>query len=176
MPAQVRWFFAPAANGAWELFEARKRDGGWDLRRPGKFGARTVPTVPPAGEDWVEAHAPPRAPKPRAAPAEPEPVKAKAVPVRVVVKGEAAAEAKPRMVPERPARKPGARHTKPMPSLSRELLGLMADAQRDQPVPAGKAKCPLCGAIVEPMKVRKVRTHDNPLTGQRCPASGQSTA
>jgi hypothetical protein len=33
-------------------------------------------------------------------------------------------------------------------------------------------KCPLCGLALPPTRNRKVRTHDNPLTAARCPASG----
>ncbi len=69
-------------------------------------------------------------------------------------------------------RRPGARHTKPVPKLSREILDLLAQEQRDRPVPKGMTKCPSCGAIIAPMKVCKVRTRDNPLTGARCEASG----
>lgn len=169
----VRRFWVPTADGrGWDLVEARKAAKGWELRRPGKFGARAVSEVPVPGEDWVEAEPPGRAPKPpvvRAKAAEPP----KPAPVRVVVQGGAAAEAKPRTAPERPDRTAGARHTKPVPKLSRELMDLMRQAQLDQPAPPGMAKCPRCGAILEAMKVRKVRTHDNPLTGARCEASGE---
>ncbi len=174
----VRRFWVPSGDGrGWELVEARKAAAkGWELRRPGKFGARTVPEVPVPGEDWVEAEPPQRAPKPPAVQAK-EPPKPKPAPVRVVVKDdETAAEQRPRTAPERPDRKAGARHTKPVPKLSRELMDLMKQTQLDQPAPPGKAKCPRCGAIVEPMKVRKVRTHDDPLTGQRCIGSGQPTS
>lgn len=167
----VRWFWVPSPDGqAWELLEARRSQRGWELRRPGKFGARVVADVPVPGEDWVEAAAPQRAPRPPVLRAKPVPAKPK--PVRIVVQGEAAAPAKPRVAPERPERKIGARHTKPVPKLSRELLDLLAQEQRDQPAPAGKTKCPRCGLAVVAMKVRKVRTHDNPLTGARCEASG----
>lgn len=183
----VRHYWVPASGGrGWEFVEARKVAGrGWELRRPGKFGARIVPEVPVPGEDWVVVEPPQRAPKQPLVQAKVEPdqdlqgarpAKAKARAVRVVVKGEAAAEAKPRIVPERPTREAGARHTKPVPKLSRELMDLMTQAQLDEPAPAGKTKCPRCGVILEPMKVRKVRTHDDPLKGARCEASGQKLA
>lgn len=186
MPA-LRHYWVPASGGrGWEFVEARKVPGrGWELRRPGKFGARVVVGVPVPGEDWVEIEMPQRAPKPplvqaKAGPgqdaADVGPAKPRPRAVRVVVEGETAAEAKPRAVPERPARAAGARHTKPVPKLSRQLMDLMAQAQRDEPAPAGKAKCPKCGVILTPMKVRKVRTHDDPLKGARCEASGQKLA
>lgn len=172
----VRWFWVPSADApVWELVEARRGQRGWELRRPGKFGARLVPEVPIPGEDWVEVLAPQRVPRPPVV----RPAKAaaaKAKPVRLVVQGDSAAPAKPRVVPERPERKAGARHTKPVPKLSRELLDLLAQEQRDQPAPAGKTKCPRCGLPLVTMKVRKVRTHDNPLTGTRCEASGTKLA
>lgn len=186
-----RWFFVPTRDRrGWDLVEAAKAAKGWELRRPGKFGARSVDQVPVPGEDWVEADPPTRAPKapvvsvkrPATAPpasdgapdaATPAPRKS---PVRVVVKGSQAAQAKPRAAPERPDRKPGARHTKPVPKLSRELVDLLAQEQRDAPAPEGMVKCPLCGLALEPMKVRKVRTHDDPVQGQRCAASGQRLA
>lgn len=170
--ATLRWFWVPTADlRGWELVEARKVVKGWELRRPGKFGARTVSEVPVPGNDWVELEAPTRVPKPPVIQAVKPAAKAK--PVRVVVKGDAAAEVKARAVPERPDRKAGARHTKPVPKLSKELMDLMAQAQHDAPAPAGMAKCPRCGVAIVPMKIKKVRTHDNPLTGARCEASGQ---
>lgn len=179
----VRHYWVPASGGrGWDLVEARKApERGWELRRPGKFGARTVPEVPIPGEDWVLAEPPARQPTAPVTPEEeagtaskPKPGPArKSKPVRIAVKGDAAREVPPRVVPERPPRRPGARHTKPVPKLSRELMDLMAQAQLDQAAPPGKTKCPRCGVILEPMKVRKVRTHDDPLKGARCEASGQ---
>ena len=171
-----RWYFVPAADGrGWDLVEATKAATGWEVRRPGRFGARALPKVPPEGEDWVEAEAPQRAPKRPVVQAKPAPAP-KPAPVRVVVQGDAASEAKPRTVPERPARAAGARHTKPVPKLSRELIDLLAQEQRDAPAPKGLVKCPLCGVPVQPMKARKVRTHDDPVKGARCAASGQKLA
>lgn len=168
-----RWFFVPTADGqAWDLVEATKAATGWQVKRPGRFGAQALPKVPPDGADWVEADAPGRKPKPPVVQPKPK-APAKPAPVRIEVKGDAASEAKPRAVPERPDRKPGARHTKPVPKLSRELIDLLAQEQRDAPAPAGMVKCPLCGLALEPMKVRKVRTHDDPVKGERCAASGQ---
>lgn len=167
-----RWFFVPSGDRrSWDLAEATKAAKGWEVRRPGKFGARSLEKVPPPGEDWVEAEPPSRAPKAPLVQAKPRPPPRPA-PVRVEVRGEAAHEAKPRAAPERPERKPGARHTKPVPRLSRELLDLLAQEQRDAPAPAGMLKCPLCGLAVAPMKARKVRTHDDPVKGERCAASG----
>lgn len=173
--AALRWFWVPSNDGrGWDVLEARRIPKGWELRRPGKFGARTVAEVPVPGEDWVELSMPARTPRPPVVQAvQPEP---KTKPVRVVVKGGAAAEAKQRAAPERPDRKAGARHTKPVPKLSRELMDLLAEAQRDAPAPKGMTKCPRCGVAVAPMKIKKVRTHDNPLTGARCEASGQSSS
>lgn len=169
--ATLRRFWVPSSDGrGWEVVEARKVAKGWEVRRPGKFGARAVADVPVPGEDWVEAMPPARGPKPPIVRAVAAPAKPK--PVRVVVTQDAAAEAKPRTAPERPDRKAGARHNKPVPKLSRELLDLLAQEQRDQKAPAGKTKCPRCGVILAPMKIRKVRTHDNPLSGTRCEASG----
>ena len=62
------------------------------------------------------------------------------------------------------------------PGLSHELEDLLLKEQRSQPVPAGKVQCPVCGVVLDPMKVKKVRTHDNPVTGSRCPASGRPWA
>lgn len=168
----MRWFWVPSRDGrGWDVVEARKVLKGWELRRPGKFGARSVAEVPVPGEDWVELSTPGRVPKAPVVQAEkPEP---RPKPVRIVVKGEAAADVKLRAPPERPDRKTGARHTKPVPKLSRELMDLMAQAQQDAPAPKGMTKCPRCGVAVVPMKIKKVRTHDNPLTGARCEASGQ---
>lgn len=169
-----RWFFVPAADGqGWDLVEATKAATGWLVKRPGRFGAQQVPKVPPEGSDWVEAEAPTRKPKPAVVQVKAKPeAPGKPAPVRIVVRKDAASEAKPRAVPERPDRKPGARHTKPVPKLSRELLDLLAQEQRDAPAPKGMVKCPLCGLPVAPMKARKVRTHDDPVKGERCAASG----
>lgn len=73
-----------------------------------------------------------------------------------------------------PARSKAAK--KDLARLSDELRGLMADAQRRQKVPKGLAQCPLCGVLVQPMKAKKVRTHHDPVQGERCPASGKPWA
>ena len=58
--------------------------------------------------------------------------------------------------------------------LSEELERMLAAEQLAQKAPKGKAKCPLCGAILEPTRNRKVRTHDDPVKGRRCDASGDA--
>lgn len=178
--ADVRHYWVPAAGGrTWDFVEVRRRDGAWEVRRPGKFGARTLPTVPPPGEDWVLAEPPGRLPaapvkqEKTAAPASKPGPPRKPKLVRIAVKDDAARDVPPRVVPERPSRRPGARHTKQVPSLSREILDLLAQEQRDRPAPKGMAKCPLCGAIIAPTKNRRVRTHDDPVKGERCVASGE---
>ena len=60
--------------------------------------------------------------------------------------------------------------------LSEELERMMLEEQLRQKAPKGKAKCPLCGAILEPTRNKRVRTHDNPVGGRRCEASGQPLA
>jgi hypothetical protein len=60
--------------------------------------------------------------------------------------------------------------------LSEELERLLRDEQLRQKAPKGKAKCPTCGAILEPTRNRRVRTHDDPVGGRRCDASGQPVA
>lgn len=57
--------------------------------------------------------------------------------------------------------------------LSEELEKMMLAEQLRQKAPKGKAKCPLCGAILEPTRNHRVRTHDNPVGGARCEASKQ---
>jgi len=50
---------------------------------------------------------------------------------------------------------------------------LLADQKRER-APRGKDKCPLCGAILEPTKNGRVRTHEaDPYEGERCPASAR---
>lgn len=55
--------------------------------------------------------------------------------------------------------------------LSEDLERLLREEQRKGKVPAGMDKCPVCGIAVEPTRVAKVRTHDDPLTGARCEGS-----
>jgi hypothetical protein len=165
-----RWFFVPSGDGhGWDLVEATKAETGWTVRRPGRFGAQQVPKVPPPDADWVEAEAPGR--KPRVGVRTKEPAGNADAQARKAAEAVAAARAVD--PPPRPARKPAARHTKAVPRLSGELLDLLAKEQRDAPAPAGMVKCPLCGVAVAPMKARNVRTHDDPVKGGRCAASGQ---
>jgi hypothetical protein len=156
-PPARRWFFAPARDGAgWDLVEATRTGDGWEIRRPGRIAQETLPDVPPKGSDWKEVHAParePRVPQPR-------PVRPARARVPVV---KAPAEPEPKPKPQRP---------KAVPGLSKALEGLLADEQMRQAAPAGMVKCPVCGLPLAPTRNRKVRTHDNPLTGSRCPASG----
>jgi len=58
-------------------------------------------------------------------------------------------------------------------ALSHKLQDLLREAQMRQKVPAGMAQCPLCGLLVQPMRIAKLRTHDDPLSGTRCAASGR---
>ena len=60
--------------------------------------------------------------------------------------------------------------------LSEELERMVRQEQLKQKAPKGKAKCPLCGAILEPTRNRRVRTHDDPVGGARCEASRQPLA
>lgn len=60
--------------------------------------------------------------------------------------------------------------------LSEELERMMLAEQLKQKAPKGKTKCPLCGAILEPTRNKRVRTHDNPVGGARCEASKQPLA
>ena len=90
----------------------------------------------------------------------------------------AAKAAKPTAKPASPVKsaKPGVVKVGPSKDivrLSEELEKLMLDEQMRQRVPKGMAKCPACGAIIAPTRNKKVRTHDNPVGGRRCEASGQ---
>lgn len=177
-----RWFFVPTRDGAgWDLLEATKASGGWELRRPGRIAQETVPEVPPKGADWKEVHLPqrePKVPKPATAP--------KAAGPRIVDgsapegTGRPVRPARARVptvkTPAEPERKPKPAQPKAIPGLSKALEGLLAEEQLRQAAPAGMVKCPLCGLPLAPTKTRKVRTHDNPLTGGRCPASGTPAA
>lgn len=55
-------------------------------------------------------------------------------------------------------------------ALSHRLKDLLAEDQMRSKVPKGMAKCPLCGAAVEPTKTKRIRVHDDPLGGARCAA------
>jgi len=59
--------------------------------------------------------------------------------------------------------------------LSRQLQDLLMEDQRKARAPRGMAKCPLCGAIIEPTKTKRIRVHESsPYTHERCPASGRA--
>jgi len=172
--ADRRVFFVPAKAGGWDLVEATKGEaGGWEVRRPGRIGFDAYPDVPPPGEDWVEAHEPkraphvakPTAPKPAPPAAKPSEPKARVLTRPPPPRSKAREEAEPKAMPR-----------KAVPGLSQELEDLLLREQRSQPVPAGKVQCPVCGVILDPMKAKKVRTHDNPITGARCVASGRPWA
>ena len=76
-------------------------------------------------------------------------------------------------MPDKGEEPPKVGPSKAVARLSQDLERLLADAQLKQKAPKGMAKCPLCGAILEPTRNKKVRTHDNPVKGARCEASGQ---
>ena len=80
-------------------------------------------------------------------------------------------------MPAKKAAKPGkvvkVGPSKDVVRLSEALEGMMREEQRKQKAPKGKAKCPLCGAILEPTRNKRVRTHDDPVGGARCEASKQ---
>ena len=174
--AARRWFFVPSRGGGWELVEATDGADGWEVRRPGRIGFDRFDAVPPPGADWVEAREPKRAPRlPASAPAA-KPSAAAPAPVQ-------GAGTKPRTMTRPPPPKgkahpaePKALPRKAVPNLSQELEDLLLKEQRSQAVPAGKVQCPLCGVILDPMRAKKVRTHDNPVTGTRCAASGRPWA
>jgi hypothetical protein len=180
-PPVRRFFFVPSRDGGWDVAEATKGVDGWEVRRPGRFGAESMAEVPPPGGDWMEALAPKRQPRP----AKPSPGPAAERPAAKPPKQAARAPPKPEYVAipgprQRPASKgkPHAHEPKAMPrkavaSLSHELEDLLLKEQRGQAVPKGKVQCPVCGLIVEPMRAKKVRTHDNPITGARCIAAGK---
>lgn len=160
-----RWFFVPTRDGGgWDILEATRTDAGWELRRPGRIAQETVPEVPPKGADWREVKAPqrePRLPKPAKPPKEARPVRPARVPKVPTVKA-----------PADPERKPKPPQPKAVPGLSRALEDLLKEEQLRAAAPAGMVKCPLCGLPLAPTRNRKVRTHDDPVTGGRCPASG----
>jgi hypothetical protein len=168
-----RWFFAPSRDGAgWEIVEATKTGAGWELRRPGRIQQETLPEVPPKGADWREARPPQRPPK-APAPAKP------AAPPRSPPAAAPERPARPPRVrvpvvkaPAEPERRPRPPQPKAVPGLSRALEDLLQEEQMRQEAPAGMVKCPLCGLPLAPTRNRKVRTHDNPVRGERCPASG----
>jgi hypothetical protein len=172
-----RFFFAPSRDGSgWDLVEATKGADGWEVRRPGRIAGETLAQVPPPDSDWVEAHAPKRGPKAPDVKAPSRPPSAKPLSTHATPASKPAPRTltRPAPKPRPPARKAVAPQA--IPSLSHELEDLMLQAQRGQPVPKGMAQCPLCGVIVAPMRAKKVRTHDNPVTGSRCPASGKPFA
>lgn len=82
----------------------------------------------------------------------------------------------PRPTPRVPKPMPPKRTPQAMKAsdeLSRSLMGLLEESQRKQAAPLGMVKCPVCGTPVEPTRNQRIRTHDNALLVQRCPASGQ---
>jgi hypothetical protein len=177
-PSPKRWFFVPGRDGrSWDLVEASRVETGWEIRRPGRIAQEVLSKVPPKDEDWHEVEAPKRAPR------LPEPAAPPAPRTADGARGRSErpprpASAKPLVVkaPAEPARKPKPVPPKAIPGLSRELEDMMLDAQRKEKAPAGMVKCPLCGLILEPMRGKKVRTHDNPVKGVRCEASGKPMA
>lgn len=61
--------------------------------------------------------------------------------------------------------------SKAVARLSEDLERLLVEQQLKEKAPKGKAKCPKCGAILEPTRNKRVRTHDDPVKGVRCEAS-----
>lgn len=58
--------------------------------------------------------------------------------------------------------------------LSGQLEDMLLMAQKKARAPKGMMKCPAgCGADIVPTKNGRVRTHDIPLSRDRCPASGR---
>jgi hypothetical protein len=59
--------------------------------------------------------------------------------------------------------------------LSEGLHDLLLEDERKARAPRGMAKCPACGAIIEPTKNKRIRTHESdPLLHERCAASGKA--
>jgi hypothetical protein len=57
--------------------------------------------------------------------------------------------------------------------VGKKLLAMLADSQKAAPAPLGMVKCPVCGTPIEPTRNQRIRTHDDPLKVERCPASTQ---
>jgi hypothetical protein len=168
-----RWFFAPSRDGtAWDLVEATRTPAGWELRRPGRIAQETLPQVPPAGAGWKEVRAPERSPKVPRPPKPSKPAGPNVVEARERPSRPARARVPAVKAPAEPERKAKPPQPKAVPGLSKALEGLLQEDQMRQAAPAGMVKCPLCGLPLAPTRNRKVRTHENPLTGARCPASG----
>lgn len=166
-PGAKRFFFIPSPNGmAWDLAEAVYRKGAWHVDYPGHGKGDTMAEVPPAGADWIEMVPPGREPR-QGWPDLPKLGDSLRAPSRPKVQDEA-----PRATSPGPSSKPKPVPKKAIPSLSRELEDLMLKEQRGQKAPEGKVQCPLCGLILDPTRNKRVRTHDNPLKGARCAASG----
>lgn len=178
-PGAKRYFFVPSTDGqSWELAEATFRRRAWEVAYPGAVHPDRFESLPPPKADWVELVPPGRGPK------APWPPKVKlrrpdeadggegpaAPPAKHVVKVAAPPPHAPKA--KTPATAPAV-PKKAIPGLSRDLAALLREQQLAQKAPEGMAKCPLCGAIVEPTRTKKVRTHDDPLTGARCEASNR---
>lgn len=73
--------------------------------------------------------------------------------------------------PAKPARPAKARTDSRIARLSHNLEALLRADIKGQKVPAGMAQCPECGTAIEPTRTGAVRTHFDPLTGERCSAS-----
>jgi hypothetical protein len=89
--------------------------------------------------------------------------------------GDSSAKARVRIsaAPKPPATAAKVGPSKSVAALSEDLGKVLRDEQMRQAAPEGMEKCPLCGAIVEATRTKKVRTHDDPLTGMRCEGSGK---
>ena len=137
---------------------------------PGALHPDRFDELPPPKADWVELVPPGRVPK---APWPPKVQFERPMDThrKTIVKVEA-----PPPPPPKPAKAKPAMPRKAIPGMSKDLAELLREQQMAQAAPEGMAKCPLCGAIIEPTKTKKVRTHDDPLKGARCEASNQPWA
>lgn len=187
-PGARRYFFIPSPDGArWELAEATYRRGAWDVAYPAQAAKDRFEALPPPKADWVEMVPPGRAPRrpwpPKpdllrlaeahgddGGPEAPEAAEPASGPAD---KEEAEEPPKPKAKATKAGRRKPAVPKKAIPNLSKELEGLMAEELRSQEVPEGKVQCPACGLILEPTRNKRVRTHDDPLKGARCGASGR---
>ena len=179
-PGAKRYFFVPSTDGAsWELAEATFRRRAWEVAYPGALHPDRFDSLPPPKADWVELVPPGRGPKapwpPKVKLRRPDEADDEDAPALPPAKHVVKVEAPPPPAPKAKA-KPNAVPKKAIPSLSKDLAALLREQQMAQPAPEGMAKCPLCGAIIEPTKTKKVRTHDDPLSGARCAASNRPVA
>lgn len=173
-PGAKRYFFVPSPDGAsWELAEATFRRRAWEVNYPGQVHPDRFDALPPPKADWVELVPPGRAPK---APWPPKVELGRPLHPDVPRRPVARVEAPPPPPPKPAGKAKPAPPKKAIPGLSKELAELMREQQLAEKPPEGMAKCPLCGAIVQPTKTKKVRTHDDPLKGARCEASNRPWA